>query len=66
MARRKIDFLMKPPFLPSKQYNAETLLYRDRVIAACKELLDGFPVKDIAVEEVPVEDIIRQLFQRNG
>ena len=25
---------MKPPFLPSKQYNSETLLYRDRILAA--------------------------------
>lgn len=38
---------------------------RDRVIAACKALLDELPVKDIDIEEVPVEDIIRQLFQRD-
>ena len=40
---------------------------RDRVIAVCKALLDELPVKDIDIEEVPVEDIIRQLFgQRSG
>ena len=40
---------------------------RDRVIAVCKALLDALPVKDIDIEEVPVEDIIRQLFgQRSG
>lgn len=40
---------------------------RDRVIPVCKALLDELPVKDIDIEEVPVEDIIRQLFgQRNG
>lgn len=35
---------------------------RDRVISACKALLDEIPVTDIDIEEVPVEDIIRQLF----
>src|SRR5690606_7891661 len=35
---------------------------RDRVIPACKALLDEMPVTDIDIEEAPVEDIIRQLF----
>ncbi len=39
---------------------------RDRVIPACKALLDELPVKDIDIEEVPVEDIIRQLFGSRG
>ena len=37
---------------------------RDRVIAACKALLDELPVDDIDIEEVPIEDVIRQLFAR--
>lgn len=37
---------------------------RDRVIAVCKRLLDVLPVKDIDIQEVPIEDIIRQLFAR--
>jgi ABC-2 type transport system ATP-binding protein len=37
---------------------------RDRVIAVCKELLDAFPVTDIDIQEVPIEDIIRQIFAR--
>lgn len=37
---------------------------RDRVITACKGLLDALPVKDIDIEEVPIEDIIRNLFAR--
>jgi ABC-2 type transport system ATP-binding protein len=37
---------------------------RDRVIAACKALLDELPVKDIDIEEVPIEEIIRQIFRR--
>ncbi len=35
---------------------------RDRVIAACKALLDELPVSDIDIEEVPIEDVIRQIF----
>ena len=38
---------------------------RDRVIAACKALLDELPVKDIDIQEVPIEDIIRQIFARD-
>ena len=37
---------------------------RDRVIPVCKELLDKLPVKDIDIQEVPIEDIIRQIFAR--
>ncbi|MSR65910.1 MAG: ATP-binding cassette domain-containing protein [Pedosphaera sp.] len=39
---------------------------RDRVIPVCKTLLDKLPVKDIDIEEVPIEDIIRQLFDRKN
>jgi ABC-2 type transport system ATP-binding protein len=35
---------------------------RDRVIPVCKALLDELPVKDIDIQEVPIEDIIRQIF----
>lgn len=37
---------------------------RDRVIPVCKQLLDTLPVKDIDIQEVPIEEIIRQLFAR--
>ncbi len=37
---------------------------RDRVIAACKELLDTLPVQDIDIQEVPIEEIIRKIFAR--
>ena len=37
---------------------------RDRVIPACKALLDELPVRDIDIEEVPIEDVIRQIFAR--
>jgi ABC-2 type transport system ATP-binding protein len=37
---------------------------RDRVISACKALLDELPVTDIDIQEVPIEDVIRQIFAR--
>lgn len=37
---------------------------RERVISVCKALLDELPVTDIDIEEVPIEDVIRQIFAR--
>jgi len=37
---------------------------RDRVIASCKRLLDELPIEDIDIKEVPIEDVIRQIFAR--
>lgn len=37
---------------------------RDRVIPVCKALLDELPVSDIDIQEVPIEDLIRQIFAR--
>jgi ABC-2 type transport system ATP-binding protein len=37
---------------------------RDRVIPTCKSLLDDLPVSDMDIEEVPIEDVIRQIFDR--
>jgi ABC-type uncharacterized transport system ATPase subunit len=37
---------------------------RQRVIAVCKALLDEVAVKDIDIEEVPIEDVIRRIFAR--
>ena len=37
---------------------------RERVIAACKELLDHLPVADIDIQEVPIEEVIGSLFTR--
>jgi len=35
---------------------------RDRVIAVCKILLNELPVTDIDIQEVPIEDVVRQIF----
>jgi ABC-2 type transport system ATP-binding protein len=37
---------------------------RDRVILTCKALLDELPVSDIDIQEVPIEEVIRQIFAR--
>ena len=37
---------------------------RDRVIPACKALLDELPVSDIDIQEVPIEEVIRRVFAR--
>jgi ABC-2 type transport system ATP-binding protein len=37
---------------------------RDRVVPVCKELFDTVSIRDIDIEEVPIEDIIRELFDR--
>jgi ABC-2 type transport system ATP-binding protein len=37
---------------------------RERVIPVCKQLFDELPVTDVDIQEVPIEDIIRQLFAR--
>ncbi|MBI4660648.1 MAG: ATP-binding cassette domain-containing protein [Verrucomicrobia bacterium] len=37
---------------------------RDRVISTCKALLDELPVSDIDIQEVPIEEVIRQIFAR--
>jgi ABC-2 type transport system ATP-binding protein len=47
--------------------NAGTVTFkvkRDRVIPVCKSLLDDLPVSDIDIQEVPIEDVIRQIFAR--
>jgi ABC-2 type transport system ATP-binding protein len=37
---------------------------RDRVIPVCKALLDALPIRDIDIQEVPIEEVIRQIFAR--
>lgn len=44
------------------EHLAKFKVKRDRVIPVCKQLLDTLPVKDIDIQEVPIEDIIRTIF----
>jgi ABC-2 type transport system ATP-binding protein len=49
------------------QQNAAEIKFkvtRDQVIPVCKLLFDELPVTDIDIQEVPIEDVIRQIFAR--
>ncbi len=37
---------------------------RDKVISVCKAMLDELPVSDIDIQEVPIEEVIGQIFAR--
>jgi ABC-2 type transport system ATP-binding protein len=37
---------------------------RERVIPVCKALLDELPVSDIDIQEIPIEEVIRRIFER--
>lgn len=39
---------------------------RQKVVAVCKALFEKFPVADLDIEEISVEDIVRNLFLRSG
>ena len=39
---------------------------RGRVIWACKQLLEVLPVSDIDIRDVPIEEVIGEVFQRDG
>lgn len=41
-------------------------LRRDQVVPVCKRLLETFPVQDLDIEEVPIEDVIHRLFTRTA
>jgi ABC-2 type transport system ATP-binding protein len=46
------------------EFTLKLKVKRDRVTSTCKQLLDTLPVQDIDIKEVPVEEIIRQIFAR--
>jgi ABC-2 type transport system ATP-binding protein len=59
------DNLSRYGEIVEKTLGAITLkVKRDRVIPVCKSLLDDLPVSDIDIQEVPIEDVIRQIFAR--
>jgi len=64
-AQYPAEKLLRYGEVTSRTPGAITLkVMRDRVIPACKSLLDELPVTDIDIQEVPVEDVIRQIFAR--
>ena len=50
--------------LQSEPGRIQLKIKRDRVIPACKSLLDELPVTDIDIQEVPIEEVIRRIFAR--
>ncbi len=45
---------------------AKLKVKRDRVVSVCQALFGKLSVHDIDIQEVPIEDIIRELFDRKG
>ena len=48
-----------------EQHSVKLKVKRDRVITVCKALLDKLPITDIDIQEVPIEEIIRAVFDRD-
>jgi ABC-2 type transport system ATP-binding protein len=59
-----VDFSRFGELVENSANRIQLKVKRDQVIAVCKELLDKVPVNDIDIQEVPIEDVIRQIFAR--
>jgi ABC-2 type transport system ATP-binding protein len=59
-----VDFSRYGELVENSANRIQLKVKRDHVIAVCKELLDKVPVNDIDIQEVPIEDVIRQIFAR--
>ncbi len=59
-----VDFSRYGQLVENSPNRIQLKVKRDHVIAVCKELLDKVPVNDIDIQEVPIEEVIRQLFAR--
>jgi ABC-2 type transport system ATP-binding protein len=59
-----VDFAVYGELIEQSANRIQLKIKRDSVIAVCKELLDKVPVDDIDIQEVPIEDVIRQIFAR--
>jgi ABC-2 type transport system ATP-binding protein len=60
----EVDILQFGEILEKTTNSIRLKVKRDHVIAVCKRLLDKLPVNDIDIQEVPIEDVIRQIFAR--
>ena len=59
-----VDFSRFGELVEQSANRIQIKVKRDHVIVVCKELLDKVPVDDIDIQEVPIEDVIRQIFAR--
>ena len=57
-----LDFARYGQLIEQSPNRIQLKVKRDSVIAVCKELLDKVPVNDIDIQEVPIEEVIRQIF----
>lgn len=46
----------------AEQGNANLRVPKASIVTACKGLLERYPVEDLDIQDVPIEDIIRRLF----
>lgn len=60
----KVDLNQFGELLQQTSNRIQLKVKRDQVIAVCKRLLDELPVDDIDIQEVPIEEVIRQIFAR--
>jgi ABC-2 type transport system ATP-binding protein len=58
------DFSRFGELIEQSAHRIQLKVKRDQVIVVCKELLDKVPVTDIDIQEVPIEEVIRQIFAR--
>ena len=61
---RAVDLRQFGEVLQQTSNRIQLKVKRDQVIAVCKRLLDELPVNDIDIQEVPIEEVIRQIFAR--
>jgi ABC-2 type transport system ATP-binding protein len=59
-----VDFTMYGQVVEQSPNRIQLKVKRDSAIAVCKELLDKVPVNDIDIQDVPIEEVIRQIFAR--
>jgi ABC-2 type transport system ATP-binding protein len=59
-----VDFSRCGELVEQSPHRIQLKVRRDQVIAVCKELLDKVPVTDIDIQDVPIEEVIRQIFVR--
>jgi ABC-2 type transport system ATP-binding protein len=59
-----LDFARYGQLIEQSANQIQLKVKRDSVITVCKELLDRVPVNDIDIREVPIEEVIRQIFAR--
>ncbi len=75
---KRINILLNDPSLPLPEAchsiglvedfsdgKLQIRVKRKSVIQACKSLLDTLPVADLNIEEVPIEEVIRQIYSDN-